>query len=185
MSDTAGIESGILTSDLRGALRTLLSRKSETYLEFPSTADAPGVCICTSYADLRRLVEAEYQTKLKSSPKVPLNYCAGGGRRKLPDGLPRQSTHQYKDVGTQTEASPEGVAYAGQVESAPEAPAYRKRRLRRVPVSRAICSSSSGTESAGGRPAQRISSQSSSFVSRYLFSALIVTSSYSSIPSSV
>jgi hypothetical protein len=171
MSVVASIEAGDLAPDLREALRTLLGRKSETYLEFPSTADAPGVCICTSYADLRRLVEAEYQAKLKSSPKVPLNYCAGGGRRKLPDALPPaevRSQPGYEDAGTQTEAALEGVVYTGQVESAPEAPAYRKRRLRRVPVSRAICSPSSGTESAGGRPAQQRRSQGSSSASRYL-----------------
>jgi hypothetical protein len=60
MSITASIESGILAPDVREVLRTLLSRKSEPYLEFPSTVDAPGVYICTSYADLRRTIEAEY-----------------------------------------------------------------------------------------------------------------------------
>ena len=60
MLGIASIELGILPSNFREALRTLLSRKSETYLDFPSTEDAPGVCICTSYADLRCLVEAEY-----------------------------------------------------------------------------------------------------------------------------
>lgn len=143
MSTIASIESGILDAGLREALRTLLSRKSEPYLEFPSTADAPGVCICTSYAELRRAIEAEYQTKLNSRPTVPANYCAGGGRRKLPD-----AARQYREAGTQTQARPEPVAYTSQVESAPESRA-RVKKPRRAPVSRAICSSTD-TESAGG-----------------------------------
>lgn len=161
MSVAASIESGTLAPDFREALRTLLSRKSQPYLEFPSTAEAPGVCICTSYSDLRRIIEAQYETKVKSRPTVPANYRVGG-RRKLPDALPpteAESKCRYEDVGTQTEAGPEGVLYTGQVESAPEAQPYRKRRLRRVPVSRAICSSSSGAESAEVRPARRMGSQ--------------------------
>ncbi|PVH69829.1 hypothetical protein DL98DRAFT_578148 [Cadophora sp. DSE1049] len=51
-------------------------RKSEPYLEFPSTADAPGVCICTSYAELRRAIKAKYQTRLNSRLTVPANYYA-------------------------------------------------------------------------------------------------------------
>jgi hypothetical protein len=88
MSTTASIESGILAPDLREALRTLLGRKSEPYVEFPSTADAPGVCICTSYADVHCVIEAEYQTKLDSRPKAPANCSAGGVQRKLPNTAP-------------------------------------------------------------------------------------------------
>lgn len=142
MSTAASIESGTLAPDLRGALRTLLSRRSEPYLEFPSTIDAPGVCICTSYADLRRAIEAEFQARLNSRPTVPANYCAGGGRRKLPDGA-----RQYLEAGTQTEASPEPVAHPSQIESAPES-RTRTKKSRRAPVSRTICSSTD-TESAG------------------------------------
>jgi hypothetical protein len=172
MSVAASIESGTLAPDFREALRTLLSRKSETYLEFPGTADAPGVCICTSYAELRRTIEAEYETKLKSRPTVPANYCAGGARRKLPNGLPATevSTRQYNDIGTQTEASPEPAAHTSQVESAPESQTYGIKNLRRAPVSRAICSSSSETESARGRRARQASNRSSSSLPRYLVS---------------
>jgi hypothetical protein len=60
MSVMASIKAGDLAPNLWEALWTLLGRKSETYLEFPSTADAPGVYICTSYADLCCLVKAEY-----------------------------------------------------------------------------------------------------------------------------
>ncbi|PVH71395.1 hypothetical protein DL98DRAFT_615472 [Cadophora sp. DSE1049] len=69
MSILASIESGSLDSSLREALRTLFSRKFELYLEFPSTADAPGVCICTSYAELRRAIKAKYQTRVESAPE--------------------------------------------------------------------------------------------------------------------
>jgi hypothetical protein len=143
MSTAASIESGTLAPDVREALRTLLSRKSEPYLEFPSTVDAPGVCICTSYADLRRTIEAAYQAKLNSRPTVPVNYSVGGGRRKLPD-----ATRRYVEVGTQTEARPVPVAPTSQIESASESGPRRPRRLRRAPVSRPICSSTD-TESAG------------------------------------
>lgn len=168
MSVAASIESGTLAPDFREALRTLLSRRSKTYVEFPSTADAPGVCICTSYAELRRLIEAEYERKLKSRPTVPTDYCAGGARRKLPNGLPPtevESKRQYEDVGTQTEASPEPVAQPGQVDSAPESQSYRIRKLQRPPVSRAICSSSSETEPVRGRRARQASSHSLSGLS--------------------
>jgi len=103
MSVVAGIESGNLDPDFREALRTLLSRKSEAYLEFPSTADAPGVCICTSYADLRRIIETEYETKLKSRPTVPANYRAGGTRRRLSDTvltIEEGSKYRYIDIRT-------------------------------------------------------------------------------------
>jgi len=166
MSTIASIESGILAPDLREALRTLLSRKSEPYLEFPSTMDAPGVCICTSYADLRRTIEAEYQSKLNSRPTVPANYCAGGGRRKLPD-----AARQYQEAGTQTQARPEPVAYTGQIESAPES-RTRIKKPRRAPVSRTICSSTD-TESAGVSGAMKsprpVGSQGLPSLPRYLF----------------
>ncbi len=151
MSATASIESGVLAPDLREALRTLLSRKSQPYLEFPSTADAPGVCISTSYADLRRIIETEFQTKLDSRPIVPANYSAGG-RRRLPDAPPPKRL--YQDAGTQTKASPRPVIHTGQIESAPESRAHRSKRLRRAPVSRTICSSSTETESVVVRPAR-------------------------------
>jgi len=151
MSDVASIESGILAPDLREALRTLLSRKSEPYLEFPSTADAPGVCICTSYADVRRTIVAEYESKVNSRLTVPPTYCAGGGRRKLPDGLPpaeEGSKRRYVEAGTQTEAGLRSTASLSQVESAAESTSHRRKILRKATVSRAICSSTD-TESAG------------------------------------
>lgn len=167
MSTAASIESGILAPELREALRAFLSRKSTTYHEFHSTADGPGVCISTSYADLRRAIEAEYQTKLDSGPKVPAHYCVGG-RRKLPDSRPSlevKSTRQYVDAGTQTEARL-GLT-ASQVESAPESRTHRPKKLRRTPVSRVICSSSTDTDSTA-RPARQIGSQGLLSLSRYL-----------------
>ena len=176
MSVVASIESGNLDPDFREALRTLLSRKSEAYLEFPSTADAPGVCICTSYADLRHIIETEYKTKLKSRPTVPANYRAGGARRRLPDAASTTeegSKHRYADVGTQTTASPEPVVCTGQVESAPESWSCRNRKSRRAPVSRTICSSSTETETetetAVDKPVHQAGSQSLLSLSSYMF----------------
>ena len=155
MSTAASIELGILTPDLREALRTLLSRRSKTYLELPSTADAPGVCISTSYADLRRVIEADYQAKLDSDPKVPANYSISG-RRRLPDAAPVAATRQYLDAGTQTEAGLRSIA--NQVESASESGSRRSRKSQRAAVSRIIYSSSTETD-AEIRPARPVESQ--------------------------
>ena len=58
------------------------------------------MCICTSYADLRRKIEAEHQVKLNSRPTASANYCVGGVRRKLPDGPEVGSKRQYVEAGT-------------------------------------------------------------------------------------
>jgi hypothetical protein len=144
MSVIESIESGVIPIELREALRTLLSQHDQPYLDIPGS-DGPGVCIGTCFADVRRHVEAEYQAKLESRPKVPANYTVNG-RRRLPDRRP------YQDAGTQTapwikHATTQttlGVETpTAQTESAPEA---RYRRLRIGGRIRAICSSSSDTD---------------------------------------
>src|SRR5271167_4119075 len=77
-------QSGALTPELREALRTFLAQNDQPYLDIPETSDGPGVCICTSLANLRRIIEAEYREKLDSQPRVLANYSLSG-RRKLPD----------------------------------------------------------------------------------------------------
>jgi hypothetical protein len=151
MSAAVSIESGILTPDIREALRALLSQNVAPYLEFSSTANAPGVCICTSYADFRRHVEAEYQAKLMSQPIVPANYRAGGGRRKLPEAPVR-----YLNAETQTEGPSEPTGR--HTESASDNPSCRSSKSRKSPATRAIGLSSTDTDS--GRPPRPALSQS-------------------------
>jgi hypothetical protein len=163
MSGTAILESGTLSPNSRETLRTLLN--SEPYLDFPSTADGPGVCICTSYADLRRAIETEYQARVNSRPTVPATYRAGGGRRKLPDGKP-----QYLDAETQTDVR---WATPVQIESAPESQTRRTRKVRKALVSRTICLSGTDTESVGmagaiARSPRQAGSQGLSSLARYL-----------------
>jgi hypothetical protein len=113
-------------------LWTFLGRKSEIYLKFLSTANVLEVCICTSYADLCCLIKAKYQTKLKSSLKVSLNYYADSGQQKLSDALPlikARSQPRYKDTRTQTKAALKDVVYTSQVESVPKTLTYQKKRL--------------------------------------------------------
>jgi hypothetical protein len=144
MSVIESIESGILSTELREALRTLLSQHDQPYLDLQGS-EGLGICISTSFADIRRRVEAEYQEKIDSRPKVPTNYSVGG-RRKLPDGKPK-----YQDAAVQTEsmaahARPGTPRSTVQTESAPEGGSLRRRKGGRTPVSRAICSSSSETD---------------------------------------
>lgn len=142
MFTAESIESGVVPPEVLEALRTLLGRVNAPYLELPGAHDGLGVCICTSYADIRRHVEKSYQDRLDSQPRVPASYHAGGGgRRRLPDESCRRST------ATQTEPW-----RRPHTESAPEARARRRRRVRppRPPLSRAICSSSD-TGVASGR----------------------------------
>lgn len=149
-------ESDSLSPESREHLRTLLSYHSSPFLDFPSTSDSPGVCICTSYADLRRIIEAEYQAKLDSRPTVPATYRAGGGRRKLPDSpLGGRASSQYRSIATQTRAA-ETVR---SIESAPESRIYRVAKHRNTRVPRATGWSSSDTEhvSATRRPRPALS----------------------------
>jgi hypothetical protein len=148
MSDVESPESSVLTPDLREALRTLLSQNSQPYLDIPSTADGPGICISTSLADFRRVIKAQHQVELDCRPMVPANYRAGGGRRPLPNGIPIKP--QYQNTATQTEPRPEPLTQTGQVESAPETRTRTPRKGKRLPVSRVICSSSTDTESSSG-----------------------------------
>lgn len=149
MSVVESIESGVLPTEVREALRALLSQQDQPYLDIPGD-DGLGICISPCLADFRRHVEAEYEKKLKSSPKVPTNYRLGA-RRKLPDGKVT-----FRDVATQTEpaprtwtqratpalGTPRGTA---QTESAPEAGTRRRLGGRR----RVVCSSSSETDHGG------------------------------------
>jgi hypothetical protein len=148
MSDVESLESSVLTPDLREALRTLLSQNSQPYLDIPSTAAGPGICISTSLADFRRVIKAQHLVELDCRPVVPTNYRAGGGRRPLPNGIPIKP--QYQNTATQTEPRPEPLTQTGQVESAPETRTRMPRRAKRPPVSRVICSSSTDTESSSG-----------------------------------
>ena len=144
MSVIEGIESGILSAELREALRTLLSQQDQPYLDLQGS-EGLGICISTSFADVRRRVEAGYQEKIDSRPKVPTNYSVSG-RRKLPDGEPK-----YQDAAVQTEsmaaqARPGTPTSTAHTESAPEVGSLRRRKGGRTLVSRAICSSSSETD---------------------------------------
>lgn len=159
MSVVDSILSGEVSAELREALRTLVSGQDVPYIDVPGI-DGPGICVGTSIADIRRLIEAEYEARQSSRPKVPANYSISG-RRKLPD------RPQYRDAATQTEstldtslavqARPRAVATGtplttrrrgtptgSQIESAPEA-GIRGRQGRR-PLSRVVCSSSSETD---------------------------------------
>jgi hypothetical protein len=147
------IESGILPTELREALRTLLSRNDAPYLDLPGTLDGPGICISTSLADFRRYIEMKYQEKLDSQPKVPVNYRPGGGRRKLPDApiesYVTEGKPKCQDAATQTQPIPETPVHiatqsrsrpgtprhTAQTESAPETRTRRPRKARRVIVS--------------------------------------------------
>ena len=153
MPTSESVEHDVLSTELKEALRTLLSRESEPYLDIPGTSDSPGICISTSLAAFRRYIETKHQEKLDSQPKVPANYVLGGGRRKLPEGR-----RVYCEAGTQTDPTPEALVYIAtqsrsntrpgtpnQTESAPEASIRKRKVLRRAPLSRAICSSSSDT----------------------------------------
>jgi hypothetical protein len=105
-----------LAPNLQKALRTFLSQKSKIYLKFLSTANTLRVCICTNYANLCCLIKAKYQTKLKSSPKVLLNYYTNNNQQKLSNALlfiKVQSQFRYKDVRTQTKAALKNVVYTG------------------------------------------------------------------------
>lgn len=160
MSVVDSILSGELPGELREALWTLVSCQDVPYLDVPGT-DGPGICVGTSLADIRRFIEAEYEARQSSRPKVPANYSISG-RRKLPDIRP-----QYRDAATQTESTLDtspavqarpravvtetplttrrrGTPTGTQIESAPEAGA-RGRQGRR-PLSRVVCSSSSETD---------------------------------------
>jgi hypothetical protein len=152
MSVIENLESGILPSELREVLRTLLSQCDQPFIDIPGT-DGPGICISTSLADFRRHIEGEYRARLDSRPRVPASYTVNG-RRKLPDSSGRPLR---RDIATQTESetptymveirhrpgTPIGTAH---IESAPEAGTYRRKGGRRPCVSRAICSSSSETD---------------------------------------
>lgn len=165
MSIVESIESGNLPPELREALRTLLSQRGLPYLDIPGT-DGPSICVGTSLANMRRHIEAEYEERLGTHPKVPAHYSISG-RRKLPDVRP-----QCRDMATQTEGLPEmsmplqpGLGSTAtptrrrqdtptgtQIESAPEA-GMRRRKGRGKPfVSRAFCSSSSDTDQQAPAP---------------------------------
>ena len=153
MSVVESIESGILSTELREALRTLLSQINMPYLDHPGTSDGPGICISTSLADFRRHIEMKHQEKLDSQPKVPANYRPGGGRRKLPDGPiishMTEEKPKYHDAATQTQTRPEAALdittqsrhkldtprHIAQTESAPESQSRSLKKARRRLVS--------------------------------------------------
>lgn len=161
MSLVEHIESGKLPAELTEALRTFLSRQDVPYLDVPGT-DGPGICVGTSLADMRRYIEAEYEGRQSSRPKVPVNYSISG-RRKLPD------PPQYRDAATQTEGRPDmsmtapaepgtpgsaasprkrrrGTPSGTQIESAPEAGTRGRKGRGRPCITQVICSSSSDTD---------------------------------------
>lgn len=141
MSVIESIESGVLPTELREALRTLLSQHDQPYLDLQGS-EGLGICIGTSFADIRRRVEAEYQEKIDSRPKVPTNYSISG-RRKLPDGKPKYQDAAVQTVSIAAQARPGTPISTAQTESAPEVGSLRRRKGRRTVVSRTICSSSS------------------------------------------
>lgn len=139
-------ENEVLPPAQREALRTLLAQLGQPYLDIPGDAEGPGLCIGSSLSELRRHIEAQYQARLNSQPRVSPSYTLG--RRRLPD-------HTHKEAATQTERiSVEFVA--GQVVAPPSnsragTPSIESTseilttglRGGRSAASRVICSSSS------------------------------------------
>lgn len=162
MSLINSLESGMFPIELREAIRLLLSLQHQPYLDLPSTADGPSICIGSSLADIRRYIESQHQERVNTQPRVPANYQCG--RRRLPDGY-AVTQPRYRDASTQTLPitpsptrhhsplyPPSDSSLVRQVESAPEARSIRRRKPRRLVTRTILYSSSSEGETVHSTP---------------------------------